>query len=155
MGGIGIIGFLKLQPILIWLTSIPIVLELLTTVLSKNTSLTQYINTKLRYNHSELQIFKRRNQYQICSAFIWNNSLMHNKTIPILQMLRLLKLLLPDYFYRKIINGLKMNTSFYLDHNKTLIGSPAHKEYLLLISKFKKILHDYLGKLSSLLLFKR
>jgi len=137
IGSIGIIGYFKLEPLCIMLTPIPVIFELFTTVLSSNTALTQHTNKRIRYNISDLQKFKKRNQYQVCSAFIWNNSLMHKNMIAILQMLRLLKITLPDYIYKKIVEGFKINTTFYLDHNKSLIGSPAHTEYLYLKEKFK------------------
>lgn len=143
IGCVGIVGYFKLESLFIMLTPIPAVLELFTTVLSKDTALTQHTNKKIKYNISDLLEFKKRNQYQICSAFIWNNSLMHKNMIMILQMLRLLKTLLPDYIYRIIIEGFKINTTFYLDHNKSLIGSPVHTEYLDLKNRFKRRIKHY------------
>lgn len=150
IGVLAIVASFQQHPLYIAFAPLPVFLEVSTIFLSKNTALTQYINKNIKYSILELQKFKRINQYHICSAYIWNNSLMHNKTIAMLQMFRIFKLILPNSFYKKIINGLKINTPFYLDHNKTLNGSPAHREYLRSKWQFKKILKKQFKKLSSI-----
>ena len=101
-----------LIPMSVW-----VLFEFYLWILSRDTELYQFSNRYLKFQKSELLGFRRRGLKEIYVAAVWNKSLSDPKTLPSLQLLRIVKLISRGK-YKLIIQGTKRFTRVYLDNDQ-------------------------------------
>lgn len=104
-----ILNFLSSFPFLVlflFLFILKILLTVYEKILKFDTELHQMVNNRLIYNFKDLSKSKKK-KLDLVTASIWNNSLISEKTIIVLFLMALLKILIKP-IYNRTLNGLKM-----------------------------------------------